>query len=62
MVLMCVPGLVGKLDDSWNGPFKVVDKLFPVTYQLDIPGRRSKPQILHINMLRKWTTPDARVL
>ena len=25
MVLMHVPGLVGKLDDSWNGSFEATD-------------------------------------
>ena len=39
MVLMRVPGLVGKLDDSWNGLYEVVDKISPVTYQLAIPGK-----------------------
>ena len=38
MVLMRVPGLVGKLDDSWDGPYEVVDKISPVTYQLAIQG------------------------
>ncbi len=28
MVLMRVPGLVGKLDDSWDGPYEVVDKIY----------------------------------
>ena len=62
MVLTRVPGLVGKLDDSWDGPYEVVDKTSPVTYQLAISGRGSKPQMVHINMLRQWKTPDARVL
>ena len=62
MVLMIVPGLVGKLDDSWDGPYEVVDKISPVPYQLAIPGRGSKPQTVNINMLRQWKTPDARVL
>ena len=58
-VLMRVSELVGKLDDSWDGPYQVVDKISPVTYQLAIPGRGSKPQTVHINMLRQWKTPDA---
>ena len=28
MLLMRVPGLVGKLDDSWDGPYEVVDKIY----------------------------------
>ena len=60
MILMRVPGLDGKLDESRDGPYKVV-KISTMTYQLDIPGRY-KPRMVHINMLRQWKTPDARVL
>lgn len=38
MVLMRVPGLTGKLEDSWEGPYEVVDKVSQVNYQLAIPG------------------------
>ena len=34
MALMRVPGLTGKLDDSWEGPYEIVDKISPVNYQL----------------------------
>ena len=36
---MRVPGLTGKLDDSWEGPYEVVDKISPVNNQLAIPER-----------------------
>ena len=62
MVLMRVPGLTGKLDDSWEGPYEVVDKISSVNYQLAIPGRTNKARVVHVNMLRQWHTPDARVL
>jgi len=42
MVLMRVPGLTGKLDDSWEGPYEIVDKISPVNYQLAIPGRAGR--------------------
>ena len=62
MALMRVPGLTGKLDESWEGPYEVVDKISPVNYQLAIPGRAGRSQVVHVNMLRPWHTPDARVL
>ena len=62
MVLMQVPGLTAKLEDSWEGPYEVLDKTSPVNYQLAIPGRARKPCIDHVNMLRPWNSPDARVL
>ena len=62
MVLMRVPGLTAKLEDSWEGLYEVLDKTSPVNYHLAILGRARKPCIVHVNMLRPWTTPDARVL
>ena len=62
MALMRVPGLTGKLDDSWEGPYEIVDKISPVNYQLAIPGRAGRSQVVHVNMLCPWHTPDARVL
>ena len=62
MVLMLVPGLTAKLEDSWDDPYEVLDKTSPVNYLLAIPGRARKPCIVHVNMLRPWNTPDAQVL
>ena len=62
MVLMQVPGLTAKLEDSWEDPYEVLDKTSPVNYQLAIPGIARKPCIVHVNMLRPWNTLDARVL
>ena len=62
MGLMRVPGLTAKLEDSWEGPYEVLDKTSPVNYQQAIPGRARKPCIVHVNMLRPWNTPDAQVL
>ena len=39
MVLMQVPGLTAKLEDSWEGPYENLDKTSSVNYQLAIPGR-----------------------
>ena len=41
MVLMHGPGLVAKLDDTWNEPFEVIAKLYPMTNLLAIPRRCS---------------------
>ena len=51
MVLMRVPDLTAKLEDSWEGPYEVLDKTSPVNYQLAIPGRSRKPCIVHVNIL-----------
>ena len=60
-VLVRKPVLHGKLGDSWDGPYEVVKKVSPVTYSVQVPGKPTKAKTLHCNMLRKWTTPAARI-
>ena len=55
MVLMRVPGFIGKLDDSWDGPYEVVDKILPLTYQLAVISPNGAYQ-------HAQTVPDTRML
>ena len=59
LVLIRKPGLKGKLGDSWDGPYQILEKISPLNYKIETPGRRSK--VLHVNLLKKWSTPVARV-
>ena len=59
LVLIRKPGLKGKLGDSWDGPYQILEKISPLNYKIQTPGRRSK--VLHVNLLKKWSTPVARV-
>ena len=58
-VLVRRPGLKRKLGDSWDGPYKILEKISPLNYKIDTPGRRSK--VLHVNLLKKWSVSAARV-
>ena len=62
LVLVRTPNLSGKLDDLWDGPFKITRKISSVTYELAVPDRRSKRRMAHINMLKAWNPPDASLL
>ena len=57
MVLVKNPLKHGKLGPSWSGPFEVQRQVSPVTYDIHLPGSRSRSSILHANMLKKWHTP-----
>ena len=60
LVLVRKPGLKQKLGDSWDGPYEIVEKVSPLNYKIKVSGsKRSK--VLHVNMLKKWSTPEARV-
>ena len=62
LVLVRTPNLSGKLDDLWDGPFKITRKVSSVTNELAVPDRRSKRRMAHINMLKAWNPPDASLL
>ena len=62
LVLVRTPNLSRKLDDLWDGPFKITRKISSVTYELAVPDRRSKRRMAHINMLKAWNPPDASLL
>ena len=40
--------MVGKLQDSWEGPYVVMSKLGPVNYRIKEDGGREKVKVVHI--------------
>ena len=61
LVLVRKPGLRQKLGDSWDGPYEILEKLSPLNYKIKPPGGSRRSQVLHVNMLKKWSTPVARI-
>ena len=61
MVLVRKPILQGKLNTSWEGPYEIDKQISPVTYSVQVPGKPHKCKVLHCNLLKKWTTPAARI-
>lgn len=51
-----------KTEAAYEGPYLVLEKVTPVTYRLDTPGKRDKTRLVHANFLKKWNCPSARVL
>ncbi|KAL1259069.1 hypothetical protein QQF64_009646 [Cirrhinus molitorella] len=37
-----------------QGPYTVLERIGPVTYRLQQPGKRRAEQLYHINLLKKW--------
>ncbi len=61
-VLVLSPQCHSKLEASYQEPYQIPEKIMPVTYLIDVPGRKGKGQQLHVNMLKKWNTPSASVM
>ncbi|KAI2652407.1 Retrovirus-related Pol polyprotein from transposon 17.6 [Labeo rohita] len=38
-----------------HGPFTVTEKVGPVTYRIQQPGKRRNEQLYHINLLKRWS-------
>lgn len=50
-VLLLIPDRQGKLQLSWSGPFKVINKHGPVDYWIEING---KHRLYHINLMKRY--------
>lgn len=53
-VLLLLPTKESKLLAKWQGPFEVLGKKSPVTYEIAMPDRRKPRQMFHINLLKEW--------
>ena len=60
LVLIRKPGLTAKLEESWQGPFPVVEKLNRVNYRVETSKGRAG--VLHINNLKKYFEREVEVL
>ena len=59
--MVLAPQRHSKLEASYQGLYQILEKVTPVTYLIDVPGRKGKGQQLHV-MLKKWKTPSASVM
>ena len=62
MVLIRTPGMSSKLDEAWDGPYEVLRAVNKVTYEIAVPGCRSKRKIVHVNRCKQWHPAEASVL
>ena len=53
MVLLRTPGLSGKLEENWEGPFEVESMPNAVNVKLKIPGRAGKSRVVHVNNIKE---------
>ena len=53
-VLVLVPTVECKFLASWQGPYKVVERVGEVNYKIRQHDKRKKIQLYHVNLLKKW--------
>ena len=61
LVLIFTPVITGskvsKLQDRWEGPIEVIEKVFPVTYCVDTQDRRKRIRTVHVTAMKVWLPP-----
>ncbi|XP_078581557.1 uncharacterized protein LOC144864980 [Branchiostoma floridae x Branchiostoma japonicum] len=57
-VLVLLPSSNVKMEAEWQGPYTVTRKVGSVDYEIATPGKKKKSQILHVNLLKRWYSPN----
>ena len=53
----------GKLNPRYIGPFRIVERIGPVAYRLELPSKLSRiHNVFHVSMLRKYISDPSHVL
>ena len=52
-VLVLLPTSSNKLLAQWQGPYRVTRKVGKVDYEIDMPNKRNRKKVFHVNMLKK---------
>ena len=61
-VLCRIPGHIGKLKESWHGPYKVVARKSRVDYAVDFGKGNGRVKVLHINNMKRFYPRGERIL
>ncbi len=62
MVLLRSPGMLGKFDTAWKGPFEVLRKVSRVNVELEFPGgTRKKKRVVHVNHIKPYKQAETKV-
>ena len=61
-VLCRIPGLIGKLKESWHGPYSVVARKSRVDYAVDFGKGNGRVKVLHINNLKRFYPREEKIL
>ena len=63
MVLLRTPGMAGKLEEAWSGPYEILRTVSPVNIEIGLPGRGSRrKRVVHIIHVKLFNQSECRVL
>ncbi|XP_072030803.1 uncharacterized protein [Amphiura filiformis] len=53
-ILVFLPEGPSKLDNKWQGPYMVTQKLDKVNYEVELPDKGKSTRVFHINLCKKY--------
>ena len=56
-MLVLLPEDSPRLSARWHGPYKIVERVSPVSYRIRLPNKRKQIRQFHHNMLKRWVAP-----
>ena len=60
-VLLRTPGMHGKLEEAWEGPYEVTETFYDVNVRICLPGRGKKNKVVHVNLIVPFVDRLAKV-
>lgn len=60
LVLLLLPTTTNKLMAKWQGPYRIIKRMGKVNYLVEMPDRRKKKNVYHVNLLKEWKTIAAQ--
>ena len=60
-VLLLLPTSSNKLLAQWQGPYWVTRKVGKVDYEIDMPNKRNRKKVFHMNILKSDTHQKLKV-
>ncbi|CAL9707672.1 unnamed protein product [Knipowitschia caucasica] len=60
-VLLLPPSSNSKLLAKWQGPYIIIRKMGPVTYEVHHPDKKKVKQTYHVNLLKEWKEREGPV-
>ena len=60
MVLVRRDGIQSKFKETWSAPFEIAEVKEGPDSAVSFPGK-SKPKVLHANLLKVWHSPTAHI-
>ena len=53
----------GEIEIRYIGPFRIVERIGPITYRLELPSELSRiHDVFHVSMLRKYVSDPSHIL